>query len=98
MNINVGFVSFDLINMIFDEKLLIGKSVDFLRIFCIYIGRKWFELWVEIWDGRWVKVLIFVGFDDIGCDIWILIGKLVKCLILLGLIRFLFRSLKMKFV
>ena len=27
-----------------------------------------FELWVKIWDGRWVKVLILVGFDDIWCD------------------------------
>ena len=33
LDINVGVVSFDLINMIFDEKLLIGKSVDFLGIF-----------------------------------------------------------------
>ena len=29
LDINVGVVSFDLINMIFDEKLVIGKSVDF---------------------------------------------------------------------
>ena len=29
LNINVGVVSFDLINMIFDKKLVIGKSVDF---------------------------------------------------------------------
>ena len=33
LDINVGVVSFDLIYMIFDEKLLIGKSVDFLWIF-----------------------------------------------------------------
>ena len=33
LNINVGVVSFDLINMIFDEKLIIGESVDFLWIF-----------------------------------------------------------------
>ena len=40
--------------------------------FCIYIGRKWFGLRVGNWDGKWVKVLILVRFDDIGCDIdWI---------------------------
>ena len=33
MNINVGVVSFDLIDVIFDEKLVISKSGDFLRIF-----------------------------------------------------------------
>ena len=33
LDINVGVVSFDLINMIFDEKLLIGKSVDFSWVF-----------------------------------------------------------------
>ena len=33
MNINVDVVSFDLIDVIFDEKLVIGKSGDFLRIF-----------------------------------------------------------------
>ena len=33
LDINVSVVSFDLIDMIFDEKLLIGKSVDFLWIF-----------------------------------------------------------------
>ena len=37
--------------------------------FCIYIGRKWFRLWVWNWVSWWVKVLIFVGFDDIGYDI-----------------------------
>ena len=29
MNINVGVVSFDLIDVIFDEKLVISKSGDF---------------------------------------------------------------------
>ena len=29
MNINVGVVSFDLIDVIFDEKLVIDKSGDF---------------------------------------------------------------------
>ena len=33
LDINVCVVSFDLIDMIFDEKLLIGKNVDFLWIF-----------------------------------------------------------------
>ena len=55
--------------MIFNEKLVIGESVDFSWDFCIYIGRKWIGLWVEIWVVWWVKVLILVGFDDIGCDI-----------------------------
>ena len=52
------------------------------------------------WDcgGRLVEVLILVGFYDIGCDIRILISKLAKCLILLGLMGFLFRCLKMKLV
>ena len=39
---------FYVIDMIFNEKLLIGESMDFSWYFCIYIGRKWFELWVEI--------------------------------------------------
>ena len=46
LDINVGVVNFDLIDMIFDEKLIIGKSVDFFLVFCICIGRKWFGLWV----------------------------------------------------
>ena len=62
---------FCVIDVIFDEKLLIGKSVDFLWIFCAYIGRKWFRLCVGIWVRRLVKVLISVGFYDIGCDIGI---------------------------
>ena len=33
LDINVGVVSFDLINMIFDKKLVIGENVDFLWIF-----------------------------------------------------------------
>ena len=37
--------------------------------FYIYIGRKWFELFVGIGCVRFVKVLIFFGFDDIRCDI-----------------------------
>ena len=28
----------------FDEKLIIGESVDFSQDFRIYIGRKWFGL------------------------------------------------------
>ena len=35
LDINVCVVSFDLIDMIFDEKLLIGKSVGFLWIFVL---------------------------------------------------------------
>ena len=48
LNINVGVVSFDLIDVIFDEKLVIGKNGDFSYDFRIYIGRKWFELWFLI--------------------------------------------------
>ena len=53
----------------FGAKLIIGESVDFSFGFCIYIGRKWFELWVGIGVIGFVKVLIFVGFYDIRCDI-----------------------------
>ena len=60
-----------MIDVIFNEKLIIGESVDFSYDFCIYIGRKWFELWIGIWCVGWVKVLILIGFDDIGCDIGI---------------------------
>ena len=57
------------ISVNFSAKLIIGKSADFSWDFCIYIGRKWFGLWVWIWVVKWVKVLILVGFDDIGGDI-----------------------------
>ena len=46
----------------------------------------------------WAKVLILVGFDDIRCDIGVLGLKWVKCLILLGLMGFLFSGFKMKLV
>ena len=65
-------VKFYVIDMIFSEKLLIGKSGDFSLGFRIYIGRKWFGLWVLDWDLRWVKVLILVGFYDIWGDMGIL--------------------------
>ena len=55
----------------FDEKLVIGESMYFSWYFYIYIGRKWFGLWVEIGCVRLVEVLIFMGFYDIVCDIWI---------------------------
>ena len=53
----------------FYEKLVIGENVDFFCDFRIYIGRNWFRLCVGIWVRRLVKVLISVGFYDIGCDI-----------------------------
>lgn len=56
--------------------------------FCAYIGRKWFGLWVGNWEWRWVKVLILVRFDDIGCDIRVLEDKLVKCLIFKDFLKF----------
>ena len=84
LDINVGVASFDVIYMIFNEKSVIGKSVDFSLDFCIYIGIKWLRLWVEIWCVRLVEALVLVEFDDIVCDMVILISKLVKCLILLG--------------
>ena len=74
--------------MIFDEKLLIGESVDFSYDFWVYIGRKWFGLWVLIWDGRCVKVLIFVRFYDIGCDIWILGVDLLESGDFVGFVEF----------
>ena len=61
-------VSFDLINMIFDEKLLIGENVDFLWVFVFVQEESELDCGFGNWDGRLVKVLIFVGFDDIGCD------------------------------
>ena len=39
MNINVGVVSFDLIDVIFDEKLVIGKSGGIFLGF-LYLYRK----------------------------------------------------------
>ena len=45
LDINVGVASFD---VIFSEKFVIGESVDFSYDFCIYIGRKWFGVWVWI--------------------------------------------------
>ena len=45
LDINVGVASF---YVIFSEKLVIGESVDFSFGFCIYIGRKWFGLWVKV--------------------------------------------------
>ena len=50
-------------------KLIIGENRDFSWDFRIYIGRKWFRLCVGIWVRRLVKVLISVGFYDIGYDI-----------------------------
>ena len=87
LDINVIIVSFD---VIFIEKFVIGESGIFLGF--LYLYRKK-VVWIGVLDlvVWWVKMLNLVGFYDIECDIWILIGKLVKCLILLGLIRFLFR-------
>ena len=53
----------------FSEKFGDRWKCGFFLGFCIYIGRKWFGF--GFWDGvwSWVKVLILVGFDDIGCDI-----------------------------
>ena len=45
-----------------------------------------------------MKVLILVGFNDIGCDIRVLGLKCVKCLILLGLVGFWLSGLIFKFV
>ena len=52
----------------FVEKLVIGKSVDFLVI--LYLYRKK-VVWIVGWGFgvMWVKMLILVGVDDIGCDI-----------------------------
>ena len=32
----------------FDKKLVIGENVDFSLDFRIYIGRKWFGLWIGL--------------------------------------------------
>ena len=48
-------MNFDVIDVIFNERLIIGESVDFSYDFCIYIGRKWFELWIGdlvCWMGK----------------------------------------------
>ena len=68
LEIGVSIMIFDVIDVIFSEKLLIGESIGFSWDFCIYIGRKWFGLVFGIWIVWWTKVLILVGFDDIGCD------------------------------
>ena len=39
-------VKFYVIDVIFNEKLVIGEGVDFSWDFCIYIGRKWIGLWI----------------------------------------------------
>ena len=41
-------MKFYVIDVIFNEKFVIGKSIDFSYDFCIYIGRKWFGLWFGI--------------------------------------------------
>ena len=64
-------VKFYVIDVIFSERFVIGENVDFSWDFRIYIGIKCFELWVWNWAMWWVKVLILVGFYDIGCDIGI---------------------------
>ena len=56
--------------------------------FCIYIGRKWFGLWICIWVLCWIKVLILVGFYDIGCDIGVFGVDGWEVGILLGLVGF----------
>ena len=66
--------------------------------FCVYIGRKWFGLRVEIWIVWWTKVLILVGFDDIGCDIGIFGVDGGKVGIFMGFCGILFECLKIKFV
>ena len=47
---------------------------------------------------EWVKVLILVGFDDIGCDIEIFDVDGEKVGILLGFVGFLFSGLIFKLV
>ena len=51
LDINVGVVNFDLIDMIFDEKLLIGKSVDFLWIFVFVQEESGLDCGLEIGMG-----------------------------------------------
>ena len=84
--------------MIFNEKLVIGESGDFSWDFYIYIGRKWFEFVVGSWVVWWVKVLILVGFDDIGGDIGIFGVGGWKVGILLVFVGFWFRGLIFKLV
>ena len=79
----------------FGEKLIIGESVDFSLGFCIYIGRKWFGLWVGIGVIGFVKVLIFVGFYDIRCDIWVFGLDSWKVGILVSFVGFYLGALKL---
>ena len=41
-------VNFNVIDVIFNKKLVIGESVDFSWGFRIYIVRKLFGFWIEI--------------------------------------------------
>ena len=68
--------------------------MDFSWYFYIYIGRKWFGLWVEIRCVRLVETLIFMGFDDIVCDIGIFGVNGCEVWILLGFVGFLLSALK----
>ena len=45
-------------------------------------------------DLRWVEVLILVGFDDIGCDIWIFVVKVSEMLDFTWFLRKFVRVLK----
>ena len=58
-------VKFYVIDVIFDEKLVIGENVDFLRILYLYRNK---VVWIVIlnWGVEWVKVLILVGFTILG--------------------------------
>ena len=89
---------FDVIDVIFSEKLLIGESIGFSWVFVFIIRRKWVWLCVEIGGVILVKVLILLGFYDIGCDIGILGVDIWKELILLGLMGFWLSGLIFKLV
>ena len=53
----------------FYEKLVIGENVDFLVIFVFIQEESGLNYGLELWGVRLVKVLIFVGFGDMGGDI-----------------------------
>lgn len=62
-------------------KVLINKE-DF-GIVVEFLVRWEFDFWVV----KCLKCLILVGFNDIGYDKWVGMGKLEFCLVLLGILR-----------
>lgn len=56
-------------NCDFDANFSNRKKIGFSWGFCIYNRKKVVRVSGEFLELIWMKMLILVGFDDIGCDI-----------------------------